>query len=144
MLPHLTVTALALAALGLALLYKLILHPLFISPLRRIPAAHPTARFSSLWILWVRYYARENRTVHAAHVKYGPVILLGPREISVNCVEGGIRSVYGGNWEKDEWYAFFANYGSVQRLPLLFEMILQTCVRIVYPVAFMNFLSYKL
>ena len=30
----------------------------------------------------------------------------------MNCVDGGIRSVYAGNFEKDEWYAFFANFGA--------------------------------
>ena len=49
--------------------------------------------------------------MHAAHQKHGPIIRLGPNEISVNQVDGGIRTVYGGGFEKGEWYRIFDNYG---------------------------------
>ncbi|KAI4142956.1 MAG: hypothetical protein LQ340_007149 [Diploschistes diacapsis] len=104
-----------LAATTLYALYHVLLYPLLLSPLRHVPAAHPLARHTRLWMLRARYLERDNRTTHAAHVRHGPVVLLGPREISVNCVDGaagGIRSVYAGNFDKDEWYAFFANFGA--------------------------------
>lgn len=47
---------------------------------------------------------QNNRTVQAAHEQYGPIVRLGPSEISVNCVDGGIKSVYTGGFEKHEWY----------------------------------------
>jgi hypothetical protein len=75
------------------LLYRFVIEPVFISPLSKIPAAHPTSSFSPAWILWTRWCARENATVLAAHERLGPLIRLGPREISVNCVDGGIRTV---------------------------------------------------
>lgn len=89
----------------------------FNDPLRRIPAAHPLAPFTSLWITYIRYRSVENATIKAAHGRLGPVVRLGPKEISVNCVKGGIRDIYGGGFEKVNtvdgynWYAFFANYG---------------------------------
>lgn len=95
----------------LALIYKFIVYPSLISPLQQIPNAHWTAPFSSAWILWIRYNSRENRVVHAAHVKYGPVVRLGPNEISVNTVDGGIRTIYGGGFEKGDWYSIFDNFG---------------------------------
>ena len=107
------------ASAVLAFLYHFILHPLLFSPLRRIPSAHPLARFTSLWILYIRFTEWEIRTVHAAHVNYGPIILLGPNEISVNCVDGGIRNVYAGNFEKDSYYEFFSNFGAFN----MFSMI---------------------
>ena len=105
-------TYLILSLFFLALIYQTFVYPFFLSPLRRIPSANFLARFTSLWILFVRYRERENRTVHAAHLKCGPVVLLSPREISVNCVDGGLRSVYAGNFEKDPYYSFFANFGA--------------------------------
>jgi hypothetical protein len=87
------------------------------NPLRKTPAAHPLAHFTSLWIDSVRWRSIENTTLKAAHNRLGPVVCLGPNEISVNCVKGGIRDVYAGGFEKSNtkdgynWYAFFANYG---------------------------------
>jgi len=92
-------------------LVYLLLKPLFANPLSRLPAPSFLCHITPLWVLWVRYRGTENRTLKAAHQKYGPIIRLGPREVSVNCVQGGIREVYGGAMEKDVWYDFFANFG---------------------------------
>ena len=106
------ITLLATVALvGLAL-YKFILYPAFFSPLAKIPNAHPTSPLSSAWILWIRWSRRENRTVHASHLKHGPIVRLGPNEVSVNSLDGGIRTVYAGSFEKGDWYSnMFTNYG---------------------------------
>ena len=96
------------------LFYVCLVHPLFFSPLRHIPQAHPLARFSSLWINYIRHQHRENFTLFQAHSKYGPIICLGPREISVNCVDDGLRTIYQGGFEKHAWYAnLFSNYDGV-------------------------------
>jgi len=100
------------SALAVALIYKYVLSPSLFSPLSKIPAAHPTARISSAWITWIRYTFTELRTIHDAHARLGPVILLGPNEVSVNCVKGGIQSIYSGGFEKHEWYNnMFTNFG---------------------------------
>lgn len=75
------------------LVYRHVIYPLWLSPLSRIPNAHPTASISSAWILWKRYVGKENVSVFAAHQRLGPLVRLGPNEISVNCVDGGIRTV---------------------------------------------------
>jgi hypothetical protein len=106
----LSIPVLAVAVLVSFALYKLIIYPAFISPLSEVPNAHWTAPFSPLWILWTRFRCRENRLVHAAHVKSGSVIRLAPNEISINDV-GGLRTVYGGGFEKGQWYSIFDNYG---------------------------------
>ncbi|KAF2465515.1 cytochrome P450 [Lindgomyces ingoldianus] len=85
-----------------ALFVSYILYKYLKNPLRHVPAAHPLAPFTSLWILYIRLYAIENRTLKAAHERLGPVICLSPEEISVNCVKGGIRDVYAGGMEKGE------------------------------------------
>lgn len=85
------------------------------NPLRKVPAAHPLAHFTSLWIHSVRWRGIENATLKKAHQQYGPIVCLSPQEISVNCVKGGIREVYAGGFEKGNssynWYGFFSNYG---------------------------------
>ncbi|KAH0364489.1 cytochrome P450, partial [Aureobasidium melanogenum] len=98
-------------------LYRFIIAPVFISPLSKIPAAHPTSSLSPAWILWTRWRGRENATVLAAHERLGPLVRLGPNEISVNCVNGGIRTVYTGGFEKGGWYSnAFSAYGGVHNM----------------------------
>ncbi|KAH0075623.1 cytochrome P450, partial [Aureobasidium melanogenum] len=59
----------------------------------------------------------ENATVLAAHERLGPLVRLGPNEISVNCVNGGIRTVYTGGFEKGGWYSnAFSAYGGVHNM----------------------------
>ena len=110
-----SIPVLGLAVLSSLILYRLVIYPVFISPLSKIPNAHWTSPISPLWILWTRYRCRENRTVHAAHLKYGSVIRLGPNELSVNDV-GALRTVYAGGFEKGQWYSLFDNYGYVHWL----------------------------
>jgi hypothetical protein len=102
---------------GVALLvcvWKFVIYPLLFSPLSKIPKAHWSSSFSPLWIYWIRYKSRENATLHAAHVTHGPIVQVAPNEISINSVDGGIRTVYGGGFEKGEWYSIFENYGQVR------------------------------
>ena len=96
----------------LSAIWQYIIYPVFFSPLSKIPKAHPTSSFSSLWILWKRHQAQENTVIHAAHKRHGGIVRLGPNEISVTCVDEGIRTVYSGGFEKWKWYENqFCNYG---------------------------------
>ncbi|KAI9726475.1 MAG: hypothetical protein M1828_001297 [Chrysothrix sp. TS-e1954] len=115
--PLLSISSLALISLLCTLIYKFLIHPVLISPLGRIPAAHPTAPFSPLWILWIRHQFRENKTLERAHARHGPVVRLGPNELSINCVDGGLRTIYAGGYEKHEFYSNqFANYNGVHTM----------------------------
>ncbi|RAL17243.1 cytochrome P450 [Aspergillus homomorphus CBS 101889] len=108
------VTTVAVITCILVLAYKLIVYPAFLSPLSKIPNAHWTAPVSPAWIIWKRYRALNNRTIQAAHERLGPIVRLGPSEISINCVDGGIKSVYTGGFEKHEWYPrVFGSFGTV-------------------------------
>ncbi|KAI4253619.1 MAG: hypothetical protein LQ352_003578 [Teloschistes flavicans] len=96
----------------LYLSYRCFIYPLFISPLAKVPNAHWSSPISPLWILLKRYGHRENRTIHAAHLKHGNLIRLGPNELSVACIDNGIKTVYGDGFEKWNWYPnLFAHYG---------------------------------
>lgn len=104
------------SVLLLVLFYKCLLFPVFLSPLARIPNAHFTSSFSPLWILWKRYKYNEIRSIFAAHKKYGPIVRLGPNELSVNCVDNGVGTIYGRGFKKSPWYTnLFPNYGYILR-----------------------------
>jgi cytochrome P450 len=106
------IPAIALCLLSGLVIYRLLVFPFFLSPLSKIPNAHWSVPFSSLWILYHRLKQQETPEVHRMHVKLGPIIRLAPNELSVNCVEGGIRTIYGGGYDKADWYSnVFANYG---------------------------------
>lgn len=81
------------------------------SPLNAIPNAHFTAPFSRIWLLWVRATGKEFSACLAAHRRLGPVIRLGPKELSIDCIEDGVRTVYGGNWDKSSMYDKFTYLG---------------------------------
>ncbi|KAE8451553.1 hypothetical protein EG329_003626 [Mollisiaceae sp. DMI_Dod_QoI] len=98
------------AALFFLAIYKFAIHHAFLSPLSKVPNAHWSSPISPFWILWTRFLNGENRAVHAAHLKHGPVIRLAPNELSVNDL-AGLRTVYAGGFEKGEWYSIFDNYG---------------------------------
>ncbi|MCJ1433063.1 hypothetical protein MMC27_002422 [Xylographa pallens] len=113
-----SLSALTIITLLCLLIYRYLIQP-FSSPLSRIPAAHFSAPFSPLWILLIRRRGLENRTLLACHERLGPIIRLGPGELSVNCVDGGIRAIYSGGFEKHEWYSnVYDNYG----VPCMFSM----------------------
>ena len=92
------------------LLYRHILYPAIFLPLSQIPTAHWSCSISPAWILWARYSGRENRTLHRAHRDHGPVVRVGPSELSVNSADG-IKTIYQGGLDKHRWYAVFQNYG---------------------------------
>jgi unspecific monooxygenase len=108
----LSVTSLAAAGLAILVICKVIIYPVFLSPLSKIPNAHWSSPISPAWMLWRRFTSRNNRTIQAVHEKLGPIVRLGPSELSVNCVDGGIKSVYTGGFEKHDWYPrVFGSFG---------------------------------
>ncbi|KAL2171261.1 hypothetical protein VTG60DRAFT_3367 [Thermothelomyces hinnuleus] len=101
----------ALATAVFAILgYRYVVYPAVFSPLACIPNAHWSAPFSRAWILWIRWAHRENRTLYRAHRRLGPVIRVGPNELSINDLDS-VRTVYQGGFEKPAWYSVFDNYG---------------------------------
>ncbi|KAI1633501.1 cytochrome P450 3A12 [Biscogniauxia mediterranea] len=100
------------------LAYQYILHPAFGSPLRKIPAAHWSCHISPAWILWARFGGRENRTLYTAHKQHGPIVRIGPNELSINSIEG-VKTVYQGGFDKHQWYSVFDNYG----VPCMFSSV---------------------
>lgn len=93
-------------------IYKFIVHPAFLSPLAKIPAANWHARISPLWLYWKRFTITENQTIIRLHREKGPIVRTAPNELSVNCYEGGLKTIYTGGFPKHAFYARrFTNYG---------------------------------
>jgi hypothetical protein len=90
--------------------YRFLLYPATFSPLAKVPTPHWTCSFSNGWILYARFMSRENRTLEAAHRRCGPVIRVGPHEVSVNSIEA-VKTIYQGGFEKHSWYSVFNNFG---------------------------------
>ncbi|KAK5697833.1 hypothetical protein LTR97_006791 [Elasticomyces elasticus] len=99
------------ASLAIFALYRLIIHPFFLSPIAAVPAVHPLAKITSLYMLWTRFWDNENDVVFAAHQKYGEVVKLSPHELSVNCVDDGIKTVYGKNFDRHSFYRVYEDCG---------------------------------
>lgn len=111
------VTNIALLGTSLAIIYKFVIQPLFFSPLGKIPAAHFSSHISPLWIYYIRFSNIENETIYQLHQEKGPIIRLAPNELSINCYEEGLKTVYAGSFEKTAFYGRrFCNYGGYARL----------------------------
>ncbi|KAK3332036.1 cytochrome P450 [Cercophora scortea] len=111
---------LAIVILAVLLAFRYLVYPTLLSPLAQIPNAHWSSPISRLWILGIRYTRRENRTLHALHRRLGPVIRVGPNELSIDGIDS-VRTVYQGGFEKPDWYSVFDNYGYLNLVPCMFS-----------------------
>lgn len=110
-----SLTLTALVAVFCWLSCRYVLHLVAHDPLKQLPQIHATAAISRRWFdRQVKIYG-ELKTLLHLHTKYGPIVRLGPREVSVVSQEG-LRKVYVSGFDKTEWYReTFPNYG-VQNL----------------------------
>jgi cytochrome P450 len=112
-------TTISISTLLVFVIYKFLFYPLFLSPLSKVPPAHPTSPLSSFWLNHIRRKYVLNRTIHSLHLKHGPIIRLGPNELSVNS-PSALRTIYIGGFDKHHWYRdTFQNYD----LPNLVSML---------------------
>ncbi len=102
------------------LLYHRIIYPAFASPLSKLPAAHPTAHISDTWISRRRQTGRESRSIFAAHQRAGPIVRLGPNEVSITSHES-LRKVYYGGYTRTDWVLPFRNYNETHNLVTMID-----------------------
>lgn len=103
-------TPLALLILTFYLIYHHVVYPYFLSPLSSIPNAHITSPLSNRWIEYKRSTSSEVLAIHDLHQKYGPIVRLGPDELSVNSIHG-LKIIYTGAFEKHVFYSdAFVNF----------------------------------
>ncbi|KAL3482853.1 cytochrome P450 [Aspergillus germanicus] len=89
--------------IGFALLSLLLIDYLR-SSLRNVPGPF-WAEFSNLWLVYHTRQGRMHRKIIEVHEKYGPLVRLGPHEISTADIDS-LRIIYGaGNdFRKSDWY----------------------------------------
>ncbi|KAJ5319732.1 hypothetical protein N7508_000015 [Penicillium antarcticum] len=85
------------------LVYRDVIYPYFLSPLASIPNAHITSPLSGRWIDHKRSTGTDVLTIYDLHQKHGPIVRLGPKELSVNSLHG-LRIIYTGAFEKHRFY----------------------------------------
>ena len=104
---------LGLAAAAAIILWKFLVFPIFLSPVAKVPAAHPLATFSTIWIQWHRWRGSDFEALAAAFERKGPYVRIGPNEIVTNSKEG-FECIYGvgkRNLNKYKTYDYFMNHG---------------------------------
>lgn len=87
------------------------------NPLKKCPGPWYTL-YSKIPILVIFWRDARNQYVHSLHKRYGPIVRLGPDEVSI-CDPKDVSKVYLGNFDKSRFYAQFGNYGA----PNLFCML---------------------
>lgn len=100
-----------IAFLFILLLYHYLIYPYWLSPLAKIPNAHWTSPLIPWWILWKRFRQQELRAASKAHQRLGPIVRLAPKDLSISCYDGGIRTIYGGGFDKPAYFNFYNYYG---------------------------------
>lgn len=111
-----TLSGIGLVTLLSLLIYRYIIKPGLLSPLSKLPNTHWSSPFTTLHT--DKHYtdtgnARLFRRVQRAHERYGSVVRVGPKEVSINSAES-VQQVYTSNLvEKDPWYQmeFAAQFG---------------------------------
>lgn len=83
----------------------------FVSPLSKVPGPWYT-RFTSLWIKYQEFTAHRRESIHRLHQIYGPVVRLGPNEVSFTSLDA-IKEIYssgGSGYDKTEFYTLFRQF----------------------------------
>lgn len=78
--------------IGIAILSVLVIN-YFRNPLRSVPGPF-WAKFSNLWLVYHTRQGRMHRKMIELHGKYGPLVRLGPHEISTADIDS-LRTIYG-------------------------------------------------
>jgi cytochrome P450 len=92
-------------------LYHLVVEPLCLNPKSKIPG--PKLYALTKWRLALDdYRGTRTRTIHALHLKYGPIVRIGPDELHCNNLDA-LRTIYGAGsgFERTSFYRMFDVYG---------------------------------
>lgn len=93
------------------LLYYFILMPMAFVSLSHVPGPIP-CKLSQYYLSYFNVSLQRTRKIHEWHARYGPVICVGPKEVSVAtpCL---MREIYGnsGRYAKSKFFDQFVTYG---------------------------------
>lgn len=88
------------------------------SPLRRTPGPFYTI-FTSLYLVYKEFTHGRRVYIHELHQKYGPVVRLGPNEVSFAGIDA-LKEIYmsgGSGYDRSNLYTLFKQFGT----PTLFS-----------------------
>jgi hypothetical protein len=91
--------------------YSCFLLPFIFSPIRSVPG--PKSFAVSKWRLaYEDLKGSRTRKIYQLHLKYGPVVRIGPNEVSFNSISA-LRTIYGpgSGFERTAFYQMFDVYG---------------------------------
>ena len=89
------------------------LYTYLVSPLAKLPGPRYTI-FTSLPLKYHEFTASRRTWIHELHKKYGPVVRLGPNEVSFASLEAKqeIYSSGGAGYDRTEFYDLFQQFGT--------------------------------
>ena len=82
------------------------------SPLVHIPGPRITA-VTSILLKFHEFTSNRRLFIHRLHQQYGPVVRIGPSEVSFSSLDA-MREIYmsgGSGYDKTEFYHLFAQFG---------------------------------
>lgn len=94
-----------------AAVYQFIIDPLFLNAKSKIPG--PKLFALTKWRLALEdYKGTRTRSIQALHLKYGPIVRIGPNEVHCNSLNA-LRTIYGAGsgFERTSFYRMFDVYG---------------------------------
>ncbi|KAF4448607.1 hypothetical protein F53441_8026 [Fusarium austroafricanum] len=109
---NMAILPIATAVVAVVLLIKhLFLDPLIFSPLRHVPGPKSFA-FTKWRLAYEDWKGTRTRTIFQLHQKYGPVVRIGPNEVSFNSLSA-LRTIYGpgSRFGRTSFYRMFDVYG---------------------------------
>ncbi|KAJ5934200.1 hypothetical protein N7466_003747 [Penicillium verhagenii] len=111
----------------------------FLSPVSKIPGPWYT-RFTSLWIKYQEFTANRRESIHKLHQVYGPVVRLGPNEVSFTSLDA-IKEIYssgGSGYDKTEFYTLFKQFKISKRKRIFADRYAMTNIMKSGPLAAIN------
>lgn len=82
------------------------------APLAKLPGPWYSL-FSDAFLMYKEFSAQRRVYIHELHKTYGPVVRLGPNEVSFTSLEA-LKEIYqsgGSGYDKTEFYNLFIQYG---------------------------------
>ena len=98
------------AAIPLAWL-SIRVHKALFSPLLKVPGPYFTF-ITDVWLMLQEFMGNRREYIHQLHKQYGPVVRLGPNEVSFTSVEA-LKEIYssgGSGYDKTEFYTLFTQF----------------------------------
>lgn len=82
------------------------------APLAKLPGPNYSL-VTDLWLMGQEFTSKRREYIHQLHEQYGPVVRLGPNEVSFTSLEA-LKEIYtsgGSGYDKTGFYTLFTQFG---------------------------------